>query len=130
LRTGGYVYSSPAVWRGRVFFGSYDGSLYAVSASTGGLRWRVYAGGPVSGAAVVVHGVVYAGSRWGRITGVDAQGGNMLLRFPHGEYVPVSGNGGRLLLHGYSRLWAVEPAHRVLGQKPRHPYGILTSRAG
>ncbi len=32
-----------------------------------------------------------------------------LLRFPHGEYVPVSGNGRRLLLHGYSRVWAVEP---------------------
>jgi outer membrane protein assembly factor BamB len=114
VRTGGYVYSSPAVWRGRVFFGSYDGSLYAVSAATGRRRWRVYAGGPVSGAAVVVHGVVYAGSTWGRITGVDAQDGNVLLRFPHGEYVPVSGNGGRLLLHGYSRLWAVEPRHRTL----------------
>jgi hypothetical protein len=23
--------------------------------------------------------------------------------------VPVSGNGRRLLLHGYSRVWAVEP---------------------
>ena len=33
----------------------------------------------------------------------------VLLRFPHGEYVPVSGNGRRLLLHGYSRVWAVEP---------------------
>ena len=32
----------------------------------------------------------------------------VLLRFPHGEYVPVSGNGRRLLLHGYSRIWAVE----------------------
>ena len=38
----------------------------------------------------------------------DAAGS--LLRFPHGEYVPVSGSGGRLLLHGYSRLYAVEPA--------------------
>ena len=112
VRTGGYVYSSPAVWRGRVYFGSYDGSLYAVSAATGGLRWRVYAGGPVSGAAVVVGGVAYAGSTWGRITGVDARSGDVLLRFPHGEYVPVSGNGGRLLLHGYSRIWAVEPKGR------------------
>jgi hypothetical protein len=32
-----------------------------------------------------------------------------VLSFPHGEYVPVSGNGRRLLLHGYSRIWAVEP---------------------
>jgi outer membrane protein assembly factor BamB len=107
--TGGYVYSSPAVWGGRVFFGSYNGRLYSVSARNGRVLWSVRAGGPVSGAAVVVGGVAYAGSTWGRITGVDARTGRVLLRFPHGEYVPVSGNGRRLLLHGYSRVWAVEP---------------------
>ena len=107
--TGGYVYSSPAVWAGRVFFGSYNGRLYSVAAKSGRVLWSVAAGGPVSGAAVVVSGVAYAGSTWGRITGVDAKTGRVLLRFPHGEYVPVSGNGRRLLLHGYSRVWAVEP---------------------
>jgi outer membrane protein assembly factor BamB len=106
--TGGYVYSSPAVWAGRVFFGSYSGRLYSVSARSGRVLWSVGTGGPVSGAAVVVAGVAYAGSTWGRITGVDAKSGRVVLRFPHGEYVPVSGNGRRLLLHGYSRVWAVE----------------------
>ncbi|HEY7794099.1 MAG TPA: PQQ-binding-like beta-propeller repeat protein [Gaiellaceae bacterium] len=108
IGTGGYVYSSPAVWAGRVFFGSYNGRFYSVSASSGRVLWSVSAGGPVSGAAVVVAGVAYAGSTWGRITGVDAKSGRVLVRFPHGEYVPVSGNGRRLLLHGYSRIWAVE----------------------
>ncbi len=112
VHTGSYVYSSPAVWAGRVFFGSYDGRLYAVSAASGRRLWSAWAGGPVSGAAVVVAGVAYAGSTWGRITGVDARTGRVVLRFPHGEYVPVSGNGGRLLLHGYSRLYAVEPRAR------------------
>ena len=107
--TGSYVYSSPAVWAGRVFFGSYNGRFYALSASSGRVLWSVGAGGPVSGAAVVVSGVAYAGSTWGRITGVDAKSGRVVLSFPHGEYVPVSGNGRRLLLHGYSRIWAVEP---------------------
>lgn len=107
--TGGYVYSSPAVWAGRVFFGSYNGRFYSVAASSGRVLWSVGAGGPVSGAAVVVAGVAYAGSTWGRITGVDAKSGRVVLTFPHGEYVPVSGNGRRLLLHGYSRIWAVEP---------------------
>jgi outer membrane protein assembly factor BamB len=109
VSTGGYVYSSPAVWANRVFFGSYNGRLYAVSATTGRVRWSVWAGGPVSGAAVVVAGVAYAGSTRGSITAVDARSGRVLLRFPHGEYVPVSGNGRLLLLHGYSRIWAVEP---------------------
>ena len=108
VETGGYVYSSPAVWAGRVYFGSYDGRLYAVSARTGSVLWTVGTGGPVSGAPVVVAGVVYAGSTFGRITGALASSGRVLLRFPHGEYVPVSGNAGRLLFHGYSRLYAVE----------------------
>lgn len=106
---GSYVYSSPAVWAGRVFFGSYGGVFYSLSASTGETLWEVGAGGSISGAAVVVDGVAYAGSFAHRIVGVDARTGRILLRFPHGQYVPVSGDGGRLLLHGYSRLYAVAP---------------------
>ena len=112
VHTGSYVYSSPAVWGGRVYFGSYNGLLYAVSARSGARLWTVGAGGPISGAAVVVAGVAYAGSTYGTIVGVDARTGRTLLRFPHGEYVPVSGSGGRLLLHGYSRLYAVDARRR------------------
>lgn len=104
----GRVYGTPAAWGGRVYFGSYDGRLYSVAARTGRVLWTVGVGGPVSGAAVVVAGVAYAGSTANRIVGADARSGRVVLRFPHGEYVPVSGNGGRLLLHGYSRLYAVE----------------------
>jgi outer membrane protein assembly factor BamB len=106
---GSYVYSSPAVWNGRVFFGAYSGVFYAVSAATGATLWTVGAGGPISGAAVVVDGVAYAGSFAHRIVGVDAASGRVVLDFPHGEYVPVSGDGSRLLLHGYSRIYAVAP---------------------
>jgi outer membrane protein assembly factor BamB len=110
--TGAYVYSSPALWKGRVFFGSYNGRLYAVAARSGRVLWSVAAGGPVSGAATVVAGVAYAGHTRGGIVGADARSGKVLLRFPHGEYVPVSGNGRRLLLHGYSRVYAVQPRSR------------------
>jgi outer membrane protein assembly factor BamB len=106
--TGAYVYSSPAAAGGRVFFGSYNGLLYAVSARSGHTLWVRSAGGPISGAVVVVDGVAYAGSFAHRIIGVDARSGRVVLRFPHGEYVPVSGSGQRLLLHGFSRIYAVE----------------------
>jgi len=92
-----------------VFFGSYNGVFYGVSAASGRILWEVGAGGAISGAAVVVDGVAYAGSFAHRIVGVDARSGRVLLRFPHGEYVPVSGNGVRLLLHGWGGVWAVEP---------------------
>lgn len=109
VSTGSYVYSSPAVWGGRVFFGSYNGVFYGVSAASGRVLWRVGAGGPISGAAVVVDGIAYAGSFAHRIVGVEARSGRVVLDFPHGHYVPVSGNGRRLLFHGYSSIYAVEP---------------------
>jgi hypothetical protein len=110
--TGSYVYSSPAVAAGRVFVGSYNGLFYAFRASTGETLWARPTGGPVSGAAVVVAGVAYAGSFSHQIVGVDASSGRVVVRFPHGEYVPVSGGGERLLLHGYSRIYAVVSAAR------------------
>jgi outer membrane protein assembly factor BamB len=107
--TGAYVYSSPAVSNGRVYVGSYNGRLYCFSAASGATHWSVPVGGAVSGAITLVAGVAYAGSTRGSIVGADARTGRVLLRFPHGEYVAVSGNGGTLLLHGYSRLYAVKP---------------------
>ena len=106
--TGSYVYSSPAVADGRVFFGSYNGVFYALSARSGSTLWAHATGGPISGAAVVVDGIAYAGSFAHRIMGVNAATGKVVLDFPHGEYVPVAGGGRTLLLHGYSRLFAVE----------------------
>lgn len=112
--TGAYVYSSPAVADGVVCFGSYDGSFYGVSAASGRVLWRISTGGPVSGAAVIVDGVAYVGSFAHRIIGVSLHTGRRLVTFPHGQYVPVSGNGMRLLFNGFSRIYAVEPrtSHR------------------
>jgi len=109
VTAGNYVYSSPAVADGVVCFGSYDGWFYGVSAATGSVRWRIPTGGPISGAAVIVDGIAYAGSFSHRIVGINVRTGKTVLTFPHGDYVPVSGNGMRLLLHGFSRLYAVEP---------------------
>jgi outer membrane protein assembly factor BamB len=117
VNVGSYVYSSPAAWGGHVFFGSYNGVFYSVAAASGRIRWEVGLGGPISGAAVVVDGVAYAGSFAHRILGVDARSGRVVLRFGAGNYVPVSGNGMRLLFHGFSRLYAVEP-RRAMTRTP------------
>jgi outer membrane protein assembly factor BamB len=106
---GDYVYSSPAVADGVVCWGSYTGWFYGSSAATGRILWRVPTGGPISGAAVIVDGVAYVGSLSHRIIGVNLHTGRRLVTFPHGQYVPVSGNGQRLLFNGYSRIYAVEP---------------------
>jgi outer membrane protein assembly factor BamB len=109
IPTGSYVYSSPAVAGGVVCFGAYNGVFYGASAGSGRILWRVPTGGPISGAAVIVDGVAYVGSFSHRIIGVNLRTGRRILTFPHGQYVPVSGNGGRLLFNGFSRIYAVEP---------------------
>jgi outer membrane protein assembly factor BamB len=111
ISTGSYVYASPAVSDGVVCFGAYNGEFYGVSAGSGRVLWRVPTGGAVSGAAVIVDGVAYVGSFAHRIIGVDLHTGHRLVTFPHGQYVPVSGNGARLLFNGFSRIYAVEPRH-------------------
>jgi outer membrane protein assembly factor BamB len=112
FRTGAYVYSSPAAWAGRVVFGSYNGVLYCLSARSGLVLWTVHMRGSVSGEPVIVDGVAYASSFSGHTVGVDVLSGRVIFRFPHGHYVPISGNGGRLLLHGYQTVWGIEPRHR------------------
>jgi outer membrane protein assembly factor BamB len=109
ISTGSYVYSSPAVADGVVCFGAYNGVFYGASAGSGRVLWRVPTGGAISGAAVIVDGVAYVGSFAGRIIGVNLHTGHRLVTFPHGEYVPVSGNGARLLFNGFSRIYAVQP---------------------
>lgn len=107
-----YLYSSPAYYRGRVFFGTYADTVSAVDAASGRIVWTRDAGGSVSGAIQVVAGVVYAASFGARTTAWDWRTGRELWRFPHGEYVPLSGNGGRLLMHGHTHVWAVAPVRR------------------
>ena len=116
---GYYVYSSPAVADGVVCWGSYSGWFYGSSAATGRILWRIPTGGPISGAAVIVDGVAYVGSFSHRILGVNLHTGRRLVTFPHGQYVPVSGNGGRLLFNGFSRIYAVEPRHSKRRQLAR-----------
>ena len=108
IPTGAYLYSSPAAYRGRVYFASYTGRVHAASARTGRILWTGSAGGAVSGAVQVVAGVVYAGSFGSRITAWNWRTGKPLWTFPKGRYVPVSGAGDRLLLHGGKGIWAVE----------------------
>jgi outer membrane protein assembly factor BamB len=109
IPVGAYLYSSPAAFRGRVYFGSYAGVVHCASARSGRILWSRSAGGRVSGAIQIVAGVVYAARMEARITGWHWRTGRTLWRFPHGRYAPVSGNGMRLLMHGSTAIWAVEP---------------------
>lgn len=112
IPAGAYLYSSPAVYRGRIYFGTYAGRVYAASARSGRILWSRPTGGRVSGAVQVVAGVVYAATLERRTTAWHWRTGRTLWTFPQGRYVPVSGSGARLLMHGGRKIWAVVPKKR------------------
>jgi outer membrane protein assembly factor BamB len=109
---GAYLYSSPAVFRGRVYFGTYARQVYSVDARSGRILWTRPAGGRVSGAVQVVAGIVYAAHLERGIRAWHWRTGREVWSFHRGKYVPISGNGARLLVHGSRKIWAMEPKRR------------------
>ncbi|MET7461813.1 PQQ-binding-like beta-propeller repeat protein [Nonomuraea sp. NPDC005501] len=65
------VRTEPVVTGGVVYATSGDGTVSALDAATGAVRWRYRTGGPVEDGHVVAHGTVYAASRTGRLVALD-----------------------------------------------------------
>jgi eukaryotic-like serine/threonine-protein kinase len=81
FKTNGKVISSAAVVAGTVYFGSTDGKLYAVDASTGISRWTFAAGAPVNSSPLVADGSVYFGSVDGNFYSLNARNGQEIWKF-------------------------------------------------
>ena len=77
--------SSPAVARGKVYFGSGDGNVYAVDAATGVLQWKFPTGDVVHASPAVVDGMVYIGSWDSRLYALDAETGQPRWTFEAGQ---------------------------------------------
>ena len=106
--TGGYVYSSAAVWHDRVFAGSYSGRFYAFDAATGNILWQYKANGPISGSPTVMAGRVYFATLKGRTYALDATTGSLDWTFADGKYSPVVADKDRVYLVGYTRIYGLD----------------------
>ena len=62
FRTDGKVWSTPVLRNGVAYFGSQDGSVYAVSLDTGALVWRFDAGGAVVATPLIHKNLLIVGS--------------------------------------------------------------------
>jgi outer membrane protein assembly factor BamB len=115
--TGGYVYSAATAAKTpdtppSVYFGSYDGTVYALNARTGAQRWSRYAAGPVSGAGSMVGDIFYAGDlKTTETFGFRATDGKPVLQSRDGAYNPVISDGRRLYMTGYRVIYALRPSH-------------------
>ena len=77
--------SSPLVWRDSVYFGSSDGNVYSLDASSGALRWKFHTGDVVHASPFISKGVLYIGSWDSYFYALDAATGAEKWRFKTGE---------------------------------------------
>jgi outer membrane protein assembly factor BamB len=70
------IYGAPAIYQDRVFFGAYDGNVYALDSATGACVW-VFDGtdGPIVGGVALAGDILYFGSDDGNLYGVDPTSG-------------------------------------------------------
>lgn len=67
VKTGGPIFSSPAIANGVVYFASLDHKFYAVDASTGTILWSYTTGSFSYSSPTVVNGWLYCGSGDGKL---------------------------------------------------------------
>jgi outer membrane protein assembly factor BamB len=85
-----FLLSSPAVVNGVVYYGSDDGNVYALNASTGAKLWSFATRNKVESSPAVVNGVVYVGSEDGNVYALNASTGAKLWSFATGSSVDSS----------------------------------------
>jgi outer membrane protein assembly factor BamB len=85
FKTNGPVRSTPALSDGVLYFGSGDGSFYAVDARSGEERWHFKTGGAVHSSPAVAHGVVYFTSRDRFLYALDAATGKEVWKSRMGK---------------------------------------------
>jgi outer membrane protein assembly factor BamB len=79
-----YDQSAPAIVNGVVYFGDYDGHVYALDARTGAKLWSFATGDTVFSSPAVVNGVVYVGSQNQNVYALNSTTGAKLWSFAAG----------------------------------------------
>lgn len=110
--------SSPAVFRNRVYFGSGDGSVYALDAQTGVLQWKFPTGDIVHASPAVANNTVYIGSWDSYLYALDADTGQEKWRFKGGEDSFIHNQ------QGFQSSPAVADGTVYVGCRDGHVYAI------
>jgi len=119
-----YRQSSPVISEGRVYVGSADGSIYAITADSGEIDWTYQTGKKIRATAAVADGVVYIGS-WDEIFyALDAEKGRLIWKFEVGgevQSLPLVQDG---VVYTASRKASIFALDAKTGEKRwEHSYG-------
>ena len=79
------IYAAPVVSEGIVYFGAWDGIVYALDAETGNCEWDFETDGPIIGGLVLANGLLIAPSSDGNLYALDPTTGNEERRAEVGE---------------------------------------------
>jgi outer membrane protein assembly factor BamB len=102
--TKGWVFASPLLHEGVLYFGDTEGYFYAVSAVDGAVRWQIQpdtsSNRSISSAPVVIDDTVYFASKAGTLYAVKTSDGSMLWNKPIGGeiYTDLTLAGDMLLI--------------------------------
>ncbi len=110
--------SSPAVFNGRVYFGSGDGNVYAVDAKTGILQWKFPTGDIVHASPAIANNTVYIGSWDSFLYALDAETGQEKWRFKTGEDTFIHNQ------QGFQSSPAVADGMVYVGCRDGHLYAV------
>jgi len=110
--------SSPAVFSGKVYFGSGDGNVYALDAKSGVLQWKFATGDVVHASPAVVNGVVYIGSWDSVLYALDAESGQPRWTFQAGKDHAVHNQ------EGFQSSPAVVDGTVYVGCRDAHVYAL------
>jgi outer membrane protein assembly factor BamB len=84
FKTGGMVFSSPAVASGVVYVGSTDGNLYAIDLLSGTERWKFATKSRITSSPAVAQGLVYFVAYDGYLYAVNTLDGQLKWKFQSG----------------------------------------------
>jgi eukaryotic-like serine/threonine-protein kinase len=90
------IYGTPVLSNQVLYFGAFDGNIYAVDSSNGNLKWFVKTGAPVVGTLLLKDSAVYAGNSNGNVYALQSSDGKQLWERNAGKEVwsgPVDANG-------------------------------------
>jgi outer membrane protein assembly factor BamB len=89
FETGSSIYSSPAYDRDRIYFGSVDHSVYAIS-KAGKLVWKFPTQGGIFSSPLIVNGILYVGSWDSQFYALDAATGKKIWSTATGNSIMSS----------------------------------------
>jgi outer membrane protein assembly factor BamB len=113
--------SSPAVFNGKVYFGSGDGNVYAVDAQSGSLAWKFATKDVVHASPAIAYNTVFIGSWDSNLYALDAETGQEKWAFKAGEDPAIHNQ------VGFQSSAAVADGVVYVGCRDGHLYAIDAS---